>query len=63
MKRINLRPPRTFRKAIVAGVLAAVALYGGLLSDGATSIAEGVMALGAGLAAGAATYGAKNEDA
>jgi hypothetical protein len=36
--------------------------YGGLLSDGATSVGEGLIALGAGLVAGGATYKVENED-
>ena len=51
-----------FRKAYTA---AAVALVGGLgtsLSDGALTGSEGLIAVGAGLLAGAAVYKVSNDD-
>lgn len=54
---------KTFRKALTAG---AVALAGGLalaLGDGNLTLPELLIALGAGLAGGAATYRVPNEPA
>lgn len=60
---MKIRPTRTWRKAITAGVFGAAGTLGGLWSDGATSPAEFLMAAGAGLIAGAATYRTENADA
>ncbi len=52
----------TFRKAIVAGLVAFIAAVGVALSDGDLTIAEALVSLGAGLTASAATYKVPNED-
>lgn len=58
-----MKHPRTFRKAIAGGITTAAGTYGGLLADGQTSIPEGLIALGAGLVAGATVYGYRNDPA
>lgn len=54
---------RTARKALVAGVFMAVGTAGGLMADGVFTLAEGIIALGAGLVAGSATYEVPNDPA
>ncbi len=54
---------RTFRKAITAGLFAAAGTLGGLWADGSTNPGEFLIAGGAGLVAGAATYRVENTDA
>lgn len=58
-----MKPPRTFRKATTAGLSTAAGTFGGLLADGHTNIAEGLIAAGAGLVAFAGTYQIENDPA
>lgn len=51
---------KTYRKAITAALAVAAGTYGGLLADGATNVPEVLIALGAGLVAGAAVYQVPN---
>lgn len=46
----------TINKAISAGVFMLAGTLGGLMADGDVTTAEAIIALGAGLVAGAATY-------
>jgi hypothetical protein len=54
---------KAVRKALVAGGVAAAATLGAGLSDGNFTLAELLVALGAGLAGFAATWKVSNEDA
>ena len=50
------------RKALLAGVFAALGVAGGLMADGDFTVAETIMSLGAGLVAGSVTYKVPNAD-
>ena len=54
---------RTARKALVAAAFMAAGTAGGLMADGSFTLAESIIALGAGLVAGQATYETPNEPA
>lgn len=54
---------KKFRKALVAAAVALVAALGIALSDGDLSVAEALIALGAGLTGAAATYRVPNAEA
>lgn len=51
---------KIIKKALTAGVFMFAGTLGGLWSDGSTSAGELLIAAGAGLVAGAATYQVRN---
>ena len=52
----------TIRKALLAAAFAGAAALGGAMLDGNLTSAEGIVAAGMGLLAGAAVYRVPNED-